>query len=217
MRRLARAWWLLVPLAAAALFYAAGFGGFWLGDDWPNLHRAWRTATEGTLWSETWSEFVAPNLGGGSFLRPMLIASFSLDYALFGARYAGWFAFNFAVHLANVALIAWLVGAWARACGRDGAVAAALAAAAFGLSPFVAEGVYWLSARSDGWVTLCSLAALAVWVRDAERGTRHGLVAYPALLLVAFGFKESAAILPLQVGLVALAWPGARPRGMVVA
>ena len=214
MRRLARAWWLLVPLAAAAIFYAPRFGGFWLGDDWPNLHRAWRTAADATLWSQTWSEFVAPNLGGGSFLRPMLIASFSLDYVLFGANYAGWYAFNFAVHLANVALIAWLVAAWARAWQREGRIAAAIAATAFALSPLVAEGVYWLSARSDGWVTLCSLAALAVWARDAERGTRHGLVAYPALLLVAFGFKESAAILPLQVALVAAAWPGVRPRAM---
>jgi hypothetical protein len=214
MRRLAAAWWLLAPLAAVAAFYAPRFGGFWLGDDWPNLHRAWRSADEGELWSQTWSEFVAPNLGGGSFLRPMLIASFSLSYTLFGTHYAGWYAFNFAVHLANVVLVAYLVAAWARGARMDGRIAAGVSAAAFGLSPLVAEGVYWVSARSDGWVTLCSLAALAIWTRDAQRGTRHGLVAYPALLLVALGFKESAAILPLQVALVALAWPGARPRAL---
>ena len=205
---------MLLPLAAVAVFYAPGFGGFWLGDDLPNLERAYRAANEGRLWEATWSEFVAPNLGGGSFLRPMLIASFSLDYLLFGAHYAGWYAFNFAVHLANVALVAFLVSAWARMLGRQGRLAAVLAALAFGLSPLIAEGAYWVSARGDQWVTLCSLAPLALWIRDTGRGTRHGAVAYPLLLLVALGFKESAAILPFQAALAALAWPGARPRGM---
>jgi len=218
MRRIAVwPWPLLVPLIAAAAFYAPGFGGFWLGDDWPNMVRAYQAANEGDLWSQTWSEFVAPNLGGGSFLRPMLISTFSLSYVLAGIHYPGWYAFNFAVHLANVALIAWLVLAWARLLGRDGALAACLAALSFGLSPMLAEGVYWVSARSDGWVTLCSLAAVAIWMRDAQRGTRHGIVAYPALLLLALGFKESAAVVPLQIALVAAAWPGPRPRGMIAA
>src|SRR5438309_348125 len=80
--------------------------------------------------------------------------------------------------------------------------------------PLVAAGVFWGSARSDGWVTLCSFAAIAVWVRDSERGTRHGALAYPVLLAIALGFKESAAIFPIQMALVAWAWPGPRPRGL---
>src|SRR5436190_16637058 len=103
-RRIAAAWWpLLLPLLAAGAFYAPGFEGFWLGDDWGNLHRAYHGALAGELWSQTWSEFVAPNQGGGSFLRPMVITSFALNYLLAGLHYAGWYAVNFAVHLANVA------------------------------------------------------------------------------------------------------------------
>ena len=217
MRRLGAAWWLWLPLLAAAAFYAPGFGGFWLCDDWGNLHRAWSGSNAGELWSQTWSEFVAPNQGGGSFLRPLMFATSSLSYVFAGLHYAGGYAFSFAVHLGNVALIAWLVVAWARLLGRDGDLAACLAALSFGLSPMLAEGVYWISARSDGWVTLCSLAALAIWMRDAQHGTRRGLVAYPALLLVGLGFKESAAVMPLQMALVAAAWPPPRPRKMTTA
>src|SRR5438552_13536003 len=214
MRRVIAAWPVIVPVVATAVFYAPGFGGFWLGDDWPNLGRAHQASNEGTLWSGTWSEFIAPNLGGEGFLRPMVIASFSLNYQLSGASYAGWYAFNFAVHLANVVLVAFLVSRWARRLGVKGSLAACLAALVFGLSPLLAEGVFWISARSDGWVTLCSLAAIAVWMRDSDRGTRHGALAYPALLAIALGFKESAAILPFQMALVAWAWPGPRPRRM---
>src|SRR6266849_6454597 len=68
---------------------------------------------------------------------------------------------------------------------------------------------------SSPHVTLRSLAGLAVWRRDSDRGSRHGALVYPALLAIALGFKESAAILPFQMALVAWGWPGPRPRGML--
>ena len=80
-------------------------------------------------------------------MRPLVIASFSLNYQLSGTSYAGWYALNFAVHLANVALVAFLVSRWARKLGVDGSLAACLAALVFGLSPLLAEGVFWVSAR----------------------------------------------------------------------
>ena len=154
---------MLLPLAAAAAFYAHGFGGFWLGDDLPNLHRTYSWAQAGTLWQDTARQFATPITGGGSFIRPMVIASFSFDYTISGASYPGWYAFNFAVHLANVALVAFIVLRLARMLGAGGAIAAALAAAFFGVAPLPAEGVYWLSARGDACVTLCSLGAIALW------------------------------------------------------
>ena len=209
---------MLLPVAAAAIFYAPGFHGFWLGDDLPNLHRTWQWAQSGTLWSDTARQFVTPITGGGAFIRPMVIASFSLDYAMTGASYGGWYAFNFAAHLANVALVAFIVLRLARLAAVAGALTAALAACFFGLAPLIAEGVYWLSARGDACVTLCSLGAIAVWIRDEEHGTRHAVWAYPLLAAVALAFKESAAILPLQMAVLAWGWPTAsRRRSHIVA
>ena len=216
-RRIATAWPLLVPVLLAAVLYARGFQGFWLGDDLPNLHRTHLWSESGALWSDTLRQFLAPITGGGFFIRPMVIATFSLNYEMAGASYAGWYALNFAVHLANVALLAYVILGLARRLQCDGRGAAFLAALLFGLSPFISEGVYWISARSDQWVAMCSLAAIATWIRDDRDATRHGVWAYPLLLVVALGFKESAAVLPLQMALIALAWPSPRPRGMAFA
>src|SRR5439155_1271794 len=69
----------------------------------------------------------------------------------------------------------------------------------------------------DACVTLCSLGAIALWIRDDERATRHGVWAYPLLLVVALGFKESAAILPLQMAVLAWGWPTPRRRTLLAA
>jgi hypothetical protein len=205
-------WWpVAIPALLAAMLHAKGFSGFWLGDDLPNLHRTHAWAQAGSLWIDTARQFISPITGGGSFIRPMMIATLSLNYELSGLDYAGWFALNFAVHVANVALVACVVLLLARRLACDGRAAAMAAALLFGLSPVIAEGVYWVSARSDGWVTLLSLASVALWLRE---GTRHSAWIFPILLAIALGFKESAAVLPFQVALVALAWPGSRPRGM---
>lgn len=217
MRRIAAAWPLLVPVLLAAVLYARGFQGFWLGDDLPNLHRTHEWAQAGRLWSDTLRQFVAPITGGGFFIRPMMIATLSLNYEIAGARYAGWYALNFTVHLANVALLVLVILGFARRLRCEGRGAAFVAALVFGLSPLISEGVYWISARSDQWVALCSLAAIAAWIRDDREGTGDGVWAYPLLLVVAMGFKESAAVLPLQMALLALAWPSPRPRGMAFA
>jgi hypothetical protein len=216
-RRIAAAWPLLVPVLLAAVLYARGFQGFWLGDDLPNLHRTHEWSQAGRLWSDTLRQFLAPITGGGSFIRPMMIATLSLNYEIAGARYAGWYALNFAVHLANVALLVLVILGFARRLRCEGRGAAFVAALVFGLNPLISEGVYWISARSDQWVALCSLAAIAAWIRDDREGTSHGVWAYPLLLVVALGFKESAAVLPLQMALLALAWPSPRPRGMAFA
>jgi hypothetical protein len=82
------------------------------------------------------------------------------------------------------------------------------------LSPVPAEAVYWVSARSDGWVVLLSLLAVLVWLDRRSTPLRIAL-ALPLLLVVALGFKESAAVLPLQMVLVAWAWPARDARAQV--
>jgi hypothetical protein len=97
----------------------------------------------------------------------------------------------------------------------DGRVSGALAAAFFAACPLLAEGVFWVSARSDPSVTLLTLAGLFFWAA-APDGSKAWL-GLPLLLLPALGFKESAAVLPLQLLVIALAWPQRPARGQLAA
>ena len=214
-RSQARPWIVALPVVLAAAMYARFFGGFWLGDDFGNLHRAWSDAQRGALWSQTWAQFFAAVPSEGAFYRPVMIASLSLSERLAGSRFAGWFAFNYAVHLANTALVALLVARLARACGRDGRIAGAVAAAFFALCPMLAEGVFWISARADASVTLLTLAGFYAWAGAPTTPLRA--LALPLLLAPALGFKESAAVFPLQMLLVMLAWPARLSRAQIAA
>ena len=210
-----RARWLLaLPVVCAAATYARFFTGFWLGDDFANLHRTWLADRDGDLWAQTWAYFLAPIASGGAFYRPMMIASLSLNEWIAGAHFAGWFAYNYAIHLANVALVGALVATLSAASGRDGRVPGALAAAFFALCPLLAEGVFWISARADASVTLLTLAGFLVWARAEQSWVRA--VALPLCLVPALGFKESAAVFPLQMSLMAFAWPSRLSRGRIV-
>ncbi len=138
--------------------------------------------------------------------RPILMASYALDYALWPNPSAGYHRTNLAIHLGVVALVYLL----ARRLWGDG-LAALLAAAAMALHPINAEAVNYISARSSS-LAAC-FALLAVWAYDvatrAAAARRHTVtwraVAMLATLL-AVGTKESAVVLPLLL----LAWDRAR-------
>ncbi len=205
MKTQLKPWTLAVPVGLAAAMYARFFAGFWLGDDFPNLNRMWLASLDGELWTQTWSQFFVVAPAQGAFYRPLMIASLAVNEWLAGTNFAGWFLANYIAHLANIALVGILVVRFAAACGRDGRTAGAIAASFFALSPLLAEGVFWVSARADAYVTLLTLAGVYGWSTGSSSIVRA--MALPLLLTLALGFKESAAVLPLQIALVALAWP----------
>jgi len=196
---------LVVPALCIMVIYARFFDGFWLGDDFGNLDRAWLADRAGTLWSDGLAQFLAGVGSDGAFYRPVMIASLLVNEAIAGPHYAGWFAFNLIVHAANTVLVGALAMRLAAASGGDGRLSGFVAALFFALSPLLAEGVFWISARADACVTLLTLAGVYAW--GTARSAPGQAMALPLLLLPALGFKESAAVLPLQMMLVALAWP----------
>jgi hypothetical protein len=208
--------WLLalVSLVTIAL-YARFLDGFWLGDDYANLARAWLADEAGTLWRDVVTQFVTPAHSEGAFYRPLQIASLYVNAWIAGQRYAGWFAFNLALHVANVVLVGMLAMRLANACGADGRWSGAAAALFFALCPALAEGVFWVSARADASVALLTLAGLYAWT-TARTPAAQALV-LPLLLVPALGFKEAAAVMPFQMTLVALAWPQRPSRARIVA
>lgn len=194
-------------LLAVSILYARGFDGFWLGDDVANLHLLYALDQQGQLLSGTLSYFSSGLSPQGSLFRPLSMVSMSANYLLANDWYPGWYAINLMVHLANTLFVALLVRRLADRCGTSSRVAAPVAAAFFGLAPSLAEGVFWISARADGWVTFLGLAGTLAWCgRKGGVGAKAAWL--PTLMVPALLFKESAAVLPLQVALLALAWPG---------
>jgi hypothetical protein len=194
-------------IAVVAACYASGFGGFWLGDDFANITSFYNRELEGHLWADMLAYFATGLSKGGSMYRPFSMLNLAANYAAAGVDYAGWYLTSFTVHLANVALVALVVHRLALLCKSDGSWSAPLAALLFGLAPTLAEGVYWQSARADGWVTLLSLVAVRAWIGSG----RSAWLSLPPLT-VALAFKESAALLPVQLALLAYALPGKRLR-----
>lgn len=200
-----------LALLATALLYAPGYGGYWLGDDFSNLHRAYVWALKGETLPQLLGLFTRSVSEGGAFLRPAILASLSFDYLHSGTRYGGWFLYNHGLHLANMALMAALVMRLSAQAGLAQArLPAALVATLFGLSPVLAEGVWWVSARSDLSVTFLALLALWLWIGRPD--AKAHAAALPLLMLPALLFKESAALLPLQFALLWLAMPELRER-----
>jgi hypothetical protein len=136
----------------------------------------------------------------GSWYRPVVMASFAVDRALWGAWPPGFHATNVALHVAVAGLLASL----AHAAGLGAGVSLA-AALVFLAHPVQTEAVTYVSGRTDVLCALFALAGLLAW-----RRTRNGLdvwaVACGAAFAAALLCKEAAVLLPL-----ALLLPGAHP------
>jgi len=154
--------------------------------------------------------------------RPVAVAGYALDHALWGEGPAGFHATNLAIHL-GVVIVTFILARRLWGDDRAGIVAAGV----FALHPINAEAVNYVTARSSSLMTFLVLAA--VWAHDValrrrdhgrdggagSDGWRHALVKVsrglrPALPyglgLAALGTKEVAVVLPVLI----IAWDRAR-------
>ena len=154
-----------------------------------------------TMWPQ-WLTSVeaASSFRGAKNYRPVLIASYGLDHALWGGDPSGFHATNLAVHLAVVILTFLL----ARRLWSDD-VTAICAAGLVAFHPLNAEAVNYVSARSSSLATAFILAAVLAHDAAMGRGWVRRLPAF-GFGLAALGTKEVAAALPLLI----IAWERAR-------
>ncbi|MFZ5862562.1 MAG: tetratricopeptide repeat protein [Nitrospirota bacterium] len=154
----------------------------------------------------TWftSPYAVSGQRGIQNYRPVTVASYALDHAVWGEGPAGFHATNLLIHLGVVALTFVL----ARRLWNDD-WAAVGAAAVLALHPLNAEAVNYISARSSSLMTLAILAA--VWAWDRASASRHwGWTAVAMTFgLSALGAKEAAIVLPALI----IAWDRARTDG----
>ncbi len=126
--------------------------------------------------------------------RPVLIASYALDYALWGASPVGFHTTNLLIHL-GVVILVFVLGRrlasepWAAAC----------AAGVFALHPINAEAVNYVTARSSSLATLAVLGAIWAAAKADEQGARTWRVLSYVLGIAALGTKEIAVVLPVLV------------------
>jgi protein O-mannosyl-transferase len=194
----------------AALIVFAGFLAYWNSFSGPFVFDDVASVVENEQIREWWrvgglvkSERELPVAG-----RPLVNASFALNYALGGLDVRGYHAWNLAVHLACALLVFGLVRITLQQPalrGRFGSRAPDLAfaiALLWALHPLNTEAVDYVTQRTESMMAFFYLATLVASSRAAVEPSR---IRWPitAVVLCAAGMacKESMATAPVMVAL----------------
>ena len=185
---------LLVAAFAACLFiHLRGIGGDFLSDDF--VHAAWIAEAQGKgeLLDGLVKRLYLPLDSGNYAYRPVVFASYALDWVCYGANATGWHVTNLAIHILNAILILLLARRLVARSGlRDAPFAAAAVAAIFVAIPFAGESTFWPVGRFDLLACFFSLGFL-IFLLDARTAPvpRRTLLMLGCLLLALLS-KESA-------------------------
>jgi tetratricopeptide (TPR) repeat protein len=188
-------------VAATLLAYLDSFAGTFQFDDWNVVVDEPAVASLAAWWR---------SMPG---IRPLLKLTFAVE-AQAGLGLQGRHAVNLALHvgaaLLALALLRRLEALFTHGDEGTAGRAALLGALLFALHPVQTEAVTYLSGRSSSLAALLALASVLAWLDGRARGRPwlvHG--ASPLLLLLSLGAKETAALLPLALLLLAAAAPRA--------
>jgi tetratricopeptide (TPR) repeat protein len=135
--------------------------------------------------------------------HPVAMLTWALEYHFVGLTPWLYHLDNLLLHLANVALLAALLGKLL----SERRALAAIAVGVFALHPLQVETVAWVTARKDLLCTALTLAAWLAWLRFRAASGARALASYAlalALFPLALGAKPMAMTLP------ALLWLGDR-------
>ncbi len=135
----------------------------------------------------------AQNEAGLDFWRPLVLATFALNWTIGGGEPAWFHATNLLLHGANVLLLWSLLRSWFRVRGLAWGLAAV-----FALHPAQSEVVCWISGRGD---SLCCFGLLVSLhgVRMLPQHSTRGMILSVLGALIAFLSKEMAVVLPALV------------------
>ncbi len=184
---------LLTALAVSAAIHLRAIGGDFLSDDF--AHASWVADAhrKGELLEWLFKLLHSP-LGSGNYAyRPVVFASYALDWIIYGTNAAGWHLTNLVIHIINGALILMLALRLATRAGiTDARFTAAAAAALFLAIPFAGETTFWPVGRFDLLACMFSLGFLLFLLGDHPRiGWRRTTGALSCMLLALLS-KESA-------------------------
>jgi hypothetical protein len=184
-------WQLLVTLLLAGVVCAAfspALDVFISGDDFEWLESSYDVI------DDPLSSFRLEN----NFFRPLVKWTYLIDYLVFGQFAVGYMITNLTIHFLNTLLLLLLLR---RRIQRP--MVAAVATAAFALSPLHSEGVLWGAGRPDTILPIFFLAAILILDGWCERRTPMLAVAFTVVALMGIGAKEAWIVFPF----VATAYP----------
>lgn len=146
----------------------------------------------------------------GNFYRPMLMASFALDFRYWALEPFGYHLFNLFLHLSNALLVYCLV--WLLSKKKT---VPFLAALLFAVHPVHTEAVTYISGRGDPLAAFFSLFSLLCFIKfTGQEGARKA--AFYAVSVVFFAMavfaKESALALPAFFVLYSACFTEGKPR-----
>lgn len=129
------------------------------------------------------------------YYRPLVTASYALDWRLGGGDPAMFHATNLVAHAAAVVLVYFALVRWGAR-----RVAAGIGTLVFAVHPSKAESVAWIAGRTD---IFCTLAMLAAGLGAARRfrGQRLGLALEIVATAIAYMTKEAAILMPVLIAL----------------
>jgi hypothetical protein len=127
------------------------------------------------------------------YYRPIPLASYAVDWAVYGAHPAPYHAENVVWH-AIAAVLAFVL--LRRLIGSPWA--AFFAVALWAVHPATSESVAWIAGRPDPMLAVWTLGALLAFVRHLERGGRLSLATAMLLTYCACLTKESGTLLPFE-------------------
>lgn len=203
----------VVVAALAALVFAGSLFGPFIYDDRPliagnaavrepNL-RAWLTR-------DFWD--VSPELLNFTsrvrYWRPIVTASYALDWKVWSGRPLGFHVTNLVAHAVASVLAMFTLRRWTGAI-----VPATVGALFFAVHPTKAESVAWISGRTDVLCAIAIFVALA-GVAMRMRGQRAGIAVEAIGTIAAYMTKEGALVLPALVTVEAWNAAGRPPLGL---
>ena len=151
-----------------------------------------------------------PLSGWLSFVRPLLIYTFWLNYQSGGLDPFGYHLVNVFLHFFTSVVVAFIAArllTWANVEGRKREVLAVLAGAIFLLHPAQTESVAYVASRSETLSVLFFYSGLAVFLyRGEESMTWVRAVSAIALFGAAVMTKEHTAVFPVIVVLADYFW-----------
>lgn len=200
-------WLLGVAVALVAMVAMCGaLGGPFIYDDIPLIKG--NSYVHGMEhWRRWFSEpFVDTNMEPSLakqarvFFRPIVLASYALDWRWTGGESWGFHLSNLLIHATNSFLLWLLLRGWGVRVW-----AAWVAVVFFAVHPAQTETVAWISGRTDG-LCLLGLLSATLGLRRIVAGPRGdgrklvGATQCIAGLLLAFGSKEAAVVFPVFFG-----------------
>lgn len=143
-----------------------------------------------------WSTNYDPSVQHRSFFRPLVVASYALDWWWGGGMPLAFHRTNLLVHATSTFLLFYLLRGWT----NGASIPALLGALAFALHPVQTESVAWISGRTDALAGLGLLGA-CLGIRMARQRRALGLALQGCSIVLAFGAKEMAVVLPVFAGI----------------